>query len=167
LPLSGPRKDLVVLADLQDPGNTGAIWRTAAATGMGLLVCGDRGADPYAPKSIRAAAGAPFVLPAQRRPLDEAYLEELRELGYQLVGAAGEGKVRYDVTHWEDPVALLIGQEGPGLPDSWLDLCQETVRIPMASGVESLNASVSASLLLLELARSRNFSTLSPMSSGT
>lgn len=166
-PLEAPRRDLVVLADLQDPGNTGTIWRSAAAAGMGRLVCGDRGADPYGPKSIRAAAGAAFLLPVERRPLDLAYLEELRERGYQLVGAAGSGGSLYHETSWQEPVALLVGQEGPGLPATWLERCHRTVRIPMAPGVESLNAALSASLLMYELARGRGFATLSAVLPGT
>lgn len=163
-PLSPRKPDLVILCDLQDPGNTGTLWRSAAAAGMGRLVCGRAGADPYNPKAIRAAAGAAFVLPMERRAVDLAYLEDLREQGFHLVGAAGEGNARYDALPWSAPVALLIGQEGPGLPDPFLDLCHETARIPMAEGVESLNAALSGTLLMYELARARGFSTLLGMS---
>lgn len=162
LPAGLPPGDLLVLADLQDPGNLGTLWRTAAAAGFGSLWQGVDGVDPYAPKVVRAAAGVAFQVPAYRAPLDEARLEELRGAGFQLVGTSGGGAARYDAVAWGPRVALLVGREGPGLPDSWLDLCDETVRIPMAPGVESLNAAVSASLLMYERARRAGFGTLDP-----
>lgn len=160
LPSGLPVGDLLVLADLQDPGNLGTLWRTAAAAGFRALWQGTDGVDPYGPKVVRAAAGAAFRVPAYRGPLDENRLVELQRAGFQLVGTSGGGEARYDVVDWGERVALLVGQEGPGLPDSWLDLCDETVRIPMAPGVESLNAAVSAALLMYERARRAAFGTL-------
>lgn len=162
LPGGLPAGDVLVLADLQDPGNLGTLWRTAAAAGFGSLWQGAAGVDPYGPKVVRSATGAAFRVPAYRAPLDEGRLEELRRAGFQLVGTCGGGAARYDVVAWGERVALLVGQEGPGLPDSWLDLCDETVRIPMAPGVESLNAGVSAALLMYERARRAGFGTMHP-----
>ena len=159
-PAGLPDGDMLVLADLQDPGNVGTLWRTAAAAGFRSLWQGAEGVDPYAPKVIRAAAGVAFQVPAFRAPLDEDRLVELQGAGFQLVGASGGGSARYDVVDWGPRVALLVGQEGPGLPDSWLDLCDETARIPMVPGVESLNAGVSAALLMYERARRSGFGTL-------
>lgn len=160
-PVPGER-DVVVLADLQDPGNVGTIWRSAAAAGVGQLICGDAGADPYAPKTVRAAAGAVFLLPAWRTRVDEALLQGLREAGFQLVAADAAGSQRYHRAPWRPPVALLVGQEGPGLPPALLAACDLTVSVPMAPGVESLNAAATATLLMYEVARARDFGTLGP-----
>lgn len=151
---AGP--DLVVLADLQDPGNLGTIWRSAAAAGFGALVQGERGADPYGPKAIRAAAGAAFLIPALATAVGPELVSRLVSAGYEIVAADPRGE-----STWGDRalggarVAVLIGTEGPGLPPALASAATRRVRIPMAQGVESLNAAICASLLCFERARSR------------
>lgn len=152
--------DLVVLADLQDPGNVGTIWRAAAAAGFALLVQGEGGADPWSPKALRAAAGASAAMPACRLSVDGSLLHTLRGLGYRLVATAATGAQRYDEVTWSEPVALVIGQEGPGLPPGLLEACDLRVRVPMAPGVESLNAAQCLTLLAYERARGRGLGAL-------
>lgn len=155
-------RPLVLLADLQDPGNVGTIRRTLAAAGGGVMLCGEGGADPHGPKAVRAAAGATFLVPAHRMALDPDLLGSLAAAGYDLVAADARGAEAYHEASWEAPLALVVGQEGGGVPTGWLEACTRTVRIPMAAGVESLNAAQGATLLLYEAARRRSFAPLDP-----
>ncbi len=148
--------DLLVLADLQDPGNLGTMWRTAAAAGFRAVLQGSGGADPYGGKAIRAAAGAGFTVPAWRLDLDPEVLGRLRARGYRVVAATASAPVDFTRAGWDAPVALLVGQEGGGLPPGWEAAADLPVRIPMRPGVESLNAAQCATLLAYERFRHRD-----------
>jgi RNA methyltransferase, TrmH family len=133
---------LVVLDGVQDPGNVGTICRTAAAVGApGLLVLSG-GADPYGPKAVRASAGTVFRLTLARGDWDE--LEGLR--GY---GAAAAGGLPLDEADLAGAALIALGAETHGLRNPGL----ESVSIPMAPGVESLNVAAAAAVLLFEVRR--------------
>ena len=142
----------VVLDGVQDPGNVGAVLRTADAFGCtgALLLPGC--ADPYGPKTLRAAMGAVF-----RLPLYAVGLEDLPRLladaGLPLYGTA----LRHDTVDVRQRdlrrCALVIGSEGRGVSAEVLALCRETLRIPMSSHCESLNAAAAAAVLLWEAYR--------------
>ena len=142
----------MVLDGVQDPGNVGTIWRTADAFNCDGLVLLPGCADPYSPKTVRASMGAVF-----RSPVWTAQAEELKSVltcsGIPLYGAALRDDTldarAVDYTR----AALAIGSEGRGLSEQMLELCDKTIRIPMAERCESLNAAIAAAVLLWEAYR--------------
>ncbi len=137
---------LVVLAGVQDPGNAGAVVRTALAAGAGgAVLCG--GADPSHPGLVRASMGALFRLPLAISPMDEL-AARARSAGVRLLVAHARGAVDYRAADYRPPVAVVVGAEGGGVPPELVDLADARVTIPMAPGVESLNVAVAAGVLL-------------------
>ena len=148
--LSGRR--WLVLDGLQDPGNVGTIWRTADALGADGLLLVNRCADPWGHKTVRATMGACFRLPAWE--LEPAELSGLLERsGLPLYAAA----LRDDTEDVREvggrSCAVAIGSEGRGVSQSLLAMSGKTVKIPMRSRCESLNAAAAASILLWEMVR--------------
>lgn len=152
LPEMLPGSRYVVLDGVQDPGNVGTVLRTADAFGCtgALLLPGC--ADPYGPKTLRAAMGAVFRLPLYTVGL-EALPDLLADAGLPLYGTA----LRHDTVDVRQRdlrrCALVIGSEGRGVSAEVLALCRETLRIPMSSHCESLNAAAAAAVLLWEAYR--------------
>lgn len=163
---SAPAPLLAVLVGVQDPGNVGTIIRTAAAfgaTGVVTAASGQSGtAHPYSPKALRASAGAALHLPIGVGMSMGILLTQLRIAGIRTVAssshesAAGESPVAPWEIDWCQPVALLVGNEGAGLPEEIERGADARVRIPMAAGVESLNAAAAAAVLFYEAGRQRN-----------
>lgn len=148
LPEELPGRRWLILDGLQDPGNVGTIWRTADAFGAdGLILCGC--CDPWNPKTVRATMGAVFRLPVYEGTLDEA-AALLRRAGLPLYATA----LRADTADVRDIdlkcCAVIIGSEGRGVSPSALALCEKTVKIPMTSRCESLNAAMAAAVVLWE-----------------
>ena len=142
----------LLLDGVQDPGNVGTIWRTADAFGTdGLLLC-EGCADPWNPKTVRATMGAVFRLPVYECALETA-AERLAAAGLPLYAAA----LRDDTADVREldlgRCAVAIGSEGRGVSQRTLELCERTVKIPMSSRCESLNAAVAAAVVLWEMAR--------------
>jgi RNA methyltransferase, TrmH family len=163
---------LVVLAGVQDPGNVGTILRTASAfgaTGAVTAASGQSGtASPFSPKALRASAGAALhlpILPGMSLPilLTQLRVATVRTLA-STVGAQHAapklGEIASPLAPWEvdwcEPVALLVGNEGAGLPEEVERSADARIRIPMSSGVESLNAAAAAAVLFYEAARQRS-----------
>jgi len=150
---SGGMGTYVLLDGMQDPGNVGAIIRTANALGVSAVILTDDCADPYNPKTVRATMGAIFRQRICR--LDMPGLTALIENGTKMIGAVtGSDSDSKRVT---DAVLrnsiIAIGSEGSGLSDEILALCDEKVSIPMAAGCESLNAAVAAAIIIWEAQR--------------
>jgi TrmH family RNA methyltransferase len=157
---------LVILAGVQDPGNVGTILRTAAAfgaTGAVTAASGQSGtASPFSPKALRASAGAALhlpILPGMSLPilLTQLNIANVRTLA-SSVREPRDCEPRI-LAPWEvdwcEPVALLVGNEGAGLPEEVERSADARIRIPMASGIESLNAAAAAAVLFYEAARQR------------
>jgi TrmH family RNA methyltransferase len=158
---------LVVLAGLQDPGNVGTILRTAAAfgaTGAATAASGQSGtASPFSPKALRASAGAALHLPLLAGISLSILLAQFKVAGIAtLASSVHEADDRQPPllapwqVDWCAPVALLVGNEGAGLPPEVERNADARIRIPMASGIESLNAAAAAAVLFYEAARQRN-----------
>lgn len=146
---------LLVLVGIQNPGNLGALLRTAEAGGAtgALLTTGC--ADPWSWKALRGSMGSAFRLPQLRGlSLDET-LALLRVRSVRTIAASAWAQLSYDDVELRSSCALLVGNEGSGLPEAVVSAADLQVRIPMASTVESLNASVAAGILLFEAARQR------------
>jgi TrmH family RNA methyltransferase len=159
---------LVVLAGVQDPGNVGTILRTAAAfgaTGAATAASGISGtASPFSPKALRASAGAALHLPILAGMSLSILLAQLKVAGIRTLASSIHERDKdleqrllapWEVD-WCQPVALLVGNEGAGLPEEVERSADARIRIPMASGVESLNAAAAAAVLFYEAARQRN-----------
>src|SRR5437867_2824972 len=158
---------LVVLAGVQDPGNVGTILRTAAAfgaTGAATAASGISGtANPFSPKALRASAGAALHLPILAGISLPILLAQLKVAGVRTLASSvheprnGEQPLLapWEVD-WCQPVALLVGNEGAGLPEEVERGADARIRIPMAGGVESLNAAAAAAVVFYEAARQRN-----------
>ena len=145
-------KSVLVLENVQDPGNVGTVLRTAAAFGTDLVVLCGNCADPYNPKTVRATMGAIF-----RQRLVETDTEGLPALlqawHLPLYGAALAPDARDVRTLPLTEAAIAVGNEGHGLSDELLTLCAEKIIIPMTPGSESLNAAVAAAVLQWEMSR--------------
>ena len=141
---------VIVLENVQDPGNVGTVLRTAAAFGMDLAVLCGACADPYNPKTVRASMGAIFRQSVVKT--DTAGLGALLR-GLPLYGAALAPGGRDIRALPAGPMAVAIGNEGKGLTPALLGMCAGTVRIPMRPRTESLNAAVAAAVAMWEMTR--------------
>jgi RNA methyltransferase, TrmH family len=182
-PASACASLLVVLAGVQDPGNVGTILRTAVAfgaTGAATAASGISGtANPFSPKALRASAGAALHLPVLTGMSLPILLAQLKVAGVRTLASSvrevptGSSSVTaaqhaaplqedavMPLAPWEvdwcQPVALLVGNEGAGLPEDVERSADARIRIPMATGVESLNAAAAAAVVFYEAARQRN-----------
>jgi RNA methyltransferase, TrmH family len=153
--LYGARPFVVVAADVQDPGNLGAIVRVAEAGGASGVVAVGACADPYGWKALRGSMGSALRLPiAVRRAIADA-IADARTRGCRIVATTPRGGRPLFEVDFTPPTAVLIGGEGAGLPAAAIDASDERVTIPMAPAVESLNAAVTAALVVYESRRQR------------
>ncbi len=144
--------DCVILDRLQDPGNVGSIIRSCAAAGIPTLITLAGGASAWSAKALRAGQGAHFSL----RIYDQVDPVSLANcLATPLAATALEGgRDLYDGT-WTGPTAWMLGHEGQGVSDFWLQRAERRVFIPQAEGVESLNVAAAAAVCLFEQRRQR------------
>ena len=153
LPL--PEKlDFVLIPDgIRDPGNLGAIIRTAEAAGVQALLIPPGTVDPWSPKVVRSSMGSHF-----RLPIFEWNWQAIAALleGFNRFGASMDGQLSFWDADFHSPTALLIGSEAEGLSSDAQALVTQTLRIPMAGHNESLNAAISAAVLVFEVLRQRS-----------
>ncbi len=146
---------LMVLENLQDPGNLGTIIRTGEGAGITGVIANRGTVDVYNPKTIRATMGSvyrvPFVLEDDLRET----VKRLRGSGIRSYAAHLAGEKSYDELSYREGTAFLIGNEGNGLSEGLSELADGFLKIPMKGRVESLNASVAAALLMYEACRQR------------
>lgn len=138
---------LVVLEDLVDHTNVGAIFRSAAALGWDGIVLGPRCADPWYRRSVKVSMGAVLTLPFTR--IDDWYglPDELGAAGFQSVALTlAEGARPIDQVDGSEKLALLVGSEGDGLSARWETGATTRATIPMAAGIDSLNAAASVAI---------------------
>jgi TrmH family RNA methyltransferase len=154
--LDSERPLIVLLAGVQDPGNLGAVVRTAEAAGAtGLIACAPS-ADPYGWKALRGGMGSTFRLPVPERvPFPDALVAVRRRQIPIVAAVPRHGISMYDFD-FTKPVVVVLGAEGPGLGEDLLEQVDHRVTIPMKRPVESLNVAVSAALILYEASRQRS-----------
>lgn len=145
---------VVLLSDVQDPGNVGAIIRAADGCGASGIVAGQGTADPFGWKALRGAMGSTFRLPIARQPLGEA-IAAARTAGVRVFAAVPRGGTPLPQCDLRSPAAVLLGGEGGGLPSRLLDQADVRLTIPMRPPVESLNVAIAAALILYEASRQR------------
>jgi RNA methyltransferase, TrmH family len=158
LPLPPEPDHVLVLDRLRDPGNLGAILRTASAAGVQAVLLAPGTVDPYSPKVIRSAMGAHFRLPVHPLAWAEikAYLNmvPLNKRPKVYLADAKQG-VDYTRADFRSPLALIVGGEAEGVGQEARDLANHRVRIPMPGKAESLNAAVAGAILMFEVVRQR------------
>jgi len=155
LPRLDARRSMVLVVDgVRDPGNVGTLIRTAAAAGCDAVVTTAGSADAFAPKVVRAAMGMHFRVPVVADVSWDWLGPSLTELP-AIYGTDMAGARAWDAVDWNVGAALVIGHEDHGLSDDARAWCRETVAIPMARGVESLNAAASGAIVLFEAVRQR------------
>jgi TrmH family RNA methyltransferase len=146
---------LIVLDAVQDPGNVGAIIRTAEACGATAVIVGPGTADPFGWKAVRGAMGSTFRLPIVPVASLNATLEDLRARGIRIHATVPRDGTLLPRARLDTPAAILLGGEGPGLGPAVVALADDRLTIEMRSPVESLNVAVTAALILYEASRQR------------
>lgn len=146
---------LVVLEDLQDPGNLGTILRTGEGAGVSGVIMSRDTVDFYNPKTIRATMGSIYRVPFYISSDLSETLKQLKEAKVRTYAAHLSGKNSYEKEDYRGGTAFLIGNEGNGLKEETARLADTYIRIPMEGQVESLNAAVAASILMYEAGRQR------------
>jgi RNA methyltransferase, TrmH family len=145
---------VVLLSEVQDPGNVGAIVRAAEGCGATGVVAGIATADPFGWKALRGAMGSAFRVPVARSRIEPA-LEAARACGARVFATVPRDGTPLPACDLRGPSAIVLGSEGGGLPAAWLAASDERLTIPMRGQVESLNVAVAAALVLYEASRQR------------
>ena len=151
---AGKAQLVVVACGVQEPGNLGALWRTADAAGATGFVATTGSASLTHPRTVRASMGGVFRLGAAEAGIEDV-LDGVHGSRFRVIGAEARGAVAYDEVDWSGPFALLLGGEGAGLPAEVVRRLDVRVAIPMAPGVESLSVNAAAAVLLFAAARAR------------
>ncbi|MCC7123905.1 MAG: RNA methyltransferase [Acidobacteria bacterium] len=154
--LVAPAPALVVAAcGVQDPGNVGALVRSAdAGAATGVLLDGAC-ADPWGWKALRASMGSAFRVPTLRTPTALDEIAHLQERGAMVVATTPRDGLPWHAVDMTRPTVIVLGGEGQGIPPEVLARADRRVTIPMRAGVESLNVAVAAALIVYEAARQR------------
>ncbi len=153
LPLPPAAALSLILDGVQDPGNAGALLRTAAAAGVDQVLFAPGCVDPFNGKVLRAAMGAHFRVPIRILAQWDAVWAAL-PTGQPLYLASAEGSILYDEVDWSEPSALALGSEAHGASSQMRERAA-TVAVPMAAATESLNVAAAGAVILFEAARQR------------
>jgi len=153
---SGKHPFLVILDGVEDPHNLGAVARSAEAAGCNGMILPRRSSAPLSQTAIKASAGALSHLPVAKVGNLNAAIKQLKKAGIWIYGADMRGK-DFRKVEYAPAAALVIGGEGGGLSRLVKENCDEMVSIPMYGKIASLNASVSAGIILFEMAGRRKF----------
>lgn len=158
---TSPRPDkrdpsfLVLVEDIQDPRNLGALLRSCEAVGVGRVLVRDRGSAPMSPTVVKASAGAAEWLPVERITNTASVIKELQGEGYWVYGADASGEPPWEID-LRGKLVLCLGGEAGGLRARTRNLCDGLVGLPMVGAVESLNVAAAAAALLYEALRQRS-----------
>jgi TrmH family RNA methyltransferase len=147
---------MIYLDCMQDPGNLGTVIRTADAAGAECVAISSGSVDAYNAKVLRSAMGSIFHLPVMQKVPGKQFIEDLKRGGYTVIAADLNGAKPYREMDYGEKTCLVIGNEGSGIRDEILDICDESVKIPIIGRAESLNAAVAAGILLYDIAMKRN-----------
>jgi TrmH family RNA methyltransferase len=146
---------VLILGDVQDPGNVGAIIRAAEGCGATGVVVTTGAADPFSWKALRGGMGSTFRLPIAVGPSLAEAVSRARAAGLRVVATTVRGGTPLPACDLRPGCAILIGGEGSGLPAAIVEAADERIMIPMRAPVESLNVAIAAALVLYEAARQR------------
>jgi len=151
-PIPRPASMMLILDNITNPGNLGTMLRTAGAAGVEAVLLSPGCVDLYNPKVIRGGMGAHLRLPVHCLDWTEiaGLIAQMR-----VFVAAGDGTVSYTAVDWQQPSALIVGNEAHGVSRAVHGLVDEFISIPMMAGIESLNAAIAAAVILFEAVRQR------------
>ena len=153
--LEGENTHLLLLESIQDPGNLGTMVRTGEGAGVTGIIMNKTTVDLFNPKTIRSTMGSIYRVPFYVTEDLEQTMKDLQAKGISLYAAHLKGQHSYDEEDYTKACGFLIGNEGNGLSDEIANLADTYIRIPMEGKVESLNAAISATLLMYEANRQR------------
>lgn len=153
--LKGDNTHLLILESIQDPGNLGTMIRTGEGAGITGIIMNKTTVDVFNPKTVRSTMGSLYRVPFVIVDDLKETMESLKEKGVNLYAAHLKGNLQYDQPDYRMASAFLIGNEGNGLSDEIADCANTYIKIPMEGQVESLNAAISATLLMYECNRQR------------
>jgi RNA methyltransferase, TrmH family len=149
--------DLVIVCeDVRDPGNAGALIRSADASGAGGVVCCEGTVDPFNPKTVRASAGSVLHLPVVTGLGVADAMSWLASKDFALRGAVSEGGVPHTEVDWSRRCAIILGNEATGLSDELRPRLDELVTVAMPGRAESLNVAIAGAVLCFEALRQRS-----------
>lgn len=144
---------VILLNEINNPSNLGALLRTAEAAGVAGVIVSTNSADAFSPKALRSAMGASFRLPVCENVSFDDVLAWATALNLVTTGADISARESYINLDWKKPRLLVFGSEAHGLTENDLERIEQPIRIPMENGVESLNIAVSAGIILFEAKR--------------
>ena len=153
--LQGERTHLLLLENIQDPGNLGTMFRVGEGAGVTGIVMNTGCVDLFSPKTIRSTMGSIFRVPFYVAESLEEAVRRCRQEQVAVYAAHLGGETYYDAFDYRKATGFLIGNEGNGLTDGLAALADAYVKIPMEGRVESLNAAMAAGLLMYEVHRQR------------
>lgn len=152
--VAGERQPLIaVLDNVQDPGNVGALIRTADAAGCTAVILTQGSADLFSPKTVRATMGSIFHLPVVTRVSPSELLHYLQQYHIQLIATALTAAKPYFEVELTGPAAIVFGNEGNGVSDELLQHAASRLFIPLYGRAESLNVAAAAAVIFYEIAR--------------
>lgn len=153
--IRGEQTHLLIVESIQDPGNLGTMLRTGEGAGITGIIMNRTTVDLFNPKTIRSTMGSIYRVPYYVTDDLTETIAMLKRQNVRVYAAHLRGKMQYDEPSYLQGMAFLIGNEGNGLSDEIAGLADTYIRIPMEGKVESLNAAVSAALLMYEANRQR------------
>ncbi|MCD6356601.1 MAG: RNA methyltransferase [Anaerolineaceae bacterium] len=157
IPLPKQADPVLVLDKIQDPGNMGTILRTAAALGVGAALLTPGTTDPFAPKVMRSAMGAQFKLPIRWMDIEAIghFCKQKEETQIDILIASADCPQSCWEKDLSKPICLVIGSEAKGVSDRMRQIADGCLKIPLVKDIESLNAAISAGILLYEIQHQR------------
>ncbi len=153
--VGGERAAVLCLEDIRDPGNLGTMFRTAEGAGMSGVLLSGGCADIFNPKVVRSTMGSLFRVPFYVAKDLTTEVERMKNSGFTVFAAHLQGDCSYEEADYSGRTGILIGNEAGGLSEKLSALADVKVKIPMEGELESLNAAVSAALLMYEVHRNR------------
>ena len=147
---------IVVLDDVMNPTNVGAVFRSAAALGMDAVLVTKGSSNPLYRRAIRVSMGCVFQIPWTF--MDRDGYDEIKKLGFKTVAMALTDKsvsVKDPVLNSEEKLAVIMGNEGDGLSEETIECCDYTVKIPMSHGVDSLNVAAASAVAFFQFGNNK------------
>jgi 23S rRNA (guanosine2251-2'-O)-methyltransferase len=143
-----PGTALLVLGEVQDPHNVGAVIRSAAAFGLAGVLIPPHNQAPVTGTVVKVSAGMAFRIPLVSIPNVNTTLRDLQEIGFWVYGLEGDGTTKTTTEKYVKPTVFVLGNEGSGLREKTKELCDELLSIPIHARCESLNAAAATAIVL-------------------
>lgn len=148
---------ILVLNNLQDPGNLGTLIRTADAAGFSRVLLTNGTVDPYNPKVLRGAMGSHFHLQIGWIDNEEDFIQQALDANVELIVAHVDGGTNVFLQQLNAPLILVLGNEAHGPDKKWIKKATKLVKIPLLGGAESLNVATAGGIIMYEIVRQKGF----------